>query len=101
MQAILYNEDSKGSSFDYVDIPDDLKSEAEWRSKLVEEVASNDEVLMDKYLNEEEIQYDELLGAIRSGCLNGHYIPTLCGSAFKNKGVQKLFDAVCDLLPSP
>jgi elongation factor G len=102
MQAILYNEDSKGSSFDYVDIPDDLVSLAdEWRSKLVEEVASNDEVLMDKYLNEEEIQYDELLGAIRSGCLNGHYIPTLCGSAFKNKGVQKLLDAVCDLLPSP
>jgi len=102
MKAILYNEDSKGSSFDYADIPDDLKNLAdEWRAKLIEEVASNDDMLMDKYLNEEEIQYDELMVAIRLGCLNGAYIPTLCGSAFKNKGVQRLLDAVCDLLPSP
>jgi elongation factor G len=102
MKAILYNEDSKGSSFDYTDIPDDLSNLAdEWRAKLIEEVASNDDMLMDKYLNEEEIQYDELMVAIRLGCLNGAYIPTLCGSAFKNKGVQRLLDGVCDLLPSP
>ncbi len=102
MKAILYNEDSKGSSFDYIDIPDDLNSLAdEWRAKLIEEVASNDDKLMDKYLNEEKIHYDELMVAIRSGCLSGAYIPTLCGSAFKNKGVQRLLDAVCDLLPSP
>ncbi len=102
MKAILYNEDSKGSSFDYTDIPDDLNNLAdEWRAKLIEEVASNDDMLMDKYLNEEEIQYDELMVAIRLGCLNGAYIPTLCGSAFKNKGVQRLLDGVCDLLPSP
>jgi elongation factor G len=102
MKAILYNEDSKGSSFDFVDIPDDLKALAdEWRSKLIEEVASHDDSLMDKYLNEEEFQHDELMNAIRNGCLDGSYIPTLCGSAFKNKGVQRLLDAVCDLLPSP
>jgi len=102
MKAILYNEDSKGSSFDYTDIPNDLNNLAnEWRAKLIEEVASNDDDLMDKYLNEDEIQYDELMVALRNGCLDGSYIPTLCGSAFKNKGVQRLLDAVCDLLPSP
>ena len=102
MKAILYNEDSKGSSFDYTDIPNDLNNLAnEWRAKLIEEVASNDDNLMDKYLNEDEIQYDELMVALRNGCLDGSYIPTLCGSAFKNKGVQRLLDAVCDLLPSP
>ena len=102
MKAILYNEDSKGSSFDYTDIPNDLNNLAnEWRAKLIEEVASNDDHLMDKYLNEEEIQHGELMIALRSGCLDGSYIPTLCGSAFKNKGVQRLLDAVCDLLPSP
>ena len=102
MKSILYNEDSKGSDFEYAEIPSDLAEVAnEWRSNLLEEVASNDEVLMEKYLNEEEISSDELLSAIRRGCLDNIYIPTLCGSAFKNKGVQRLLDAVCELLPSP
>jgi len=102
MKSILYNEDSKGSDFEYAEIPSDLAEVAnEWRNNLLEEVASNDEVLMEKYLNEEEISSDELLSAIRRGCLDNIYIPTLCGSAFKNKGVQRLLDAVCELLPSP
>tara|TARA_B110000046_G_scaffold27318_1_gene27672 strand:- start:49 stop:2097 length:2049 start_codon:yes stop_codon:yes gene_type:complete len=102
MKSILYNEDSKGSDFEYAEIPSDLADVAnEWRNNLLEEVASNDEVLMEKYLNEEEISSDELLSAIRRGCLDNIYIPTLCGSAFKNKGVQRLLDAVCELLPSP
>jgi elongation factor G len=102
MKSILYNEDSKGSDFEYAEIPSDLAEVAnEWRNNLLEEVASNDEVLMEKYLNEEEISTDELLSAIRRGCLDNTYIPTLCGSAFKNKGVQRLLDAVCELLPSP
>jgi elongation factor G len=102
MKAILYNEDSKGSSFEYSQIPSDLEGVAEkWRGVLLEEVAANDEYLMEKYLNDEEILPSELLVAIRKGCLGNVYIPTLCGSAFKNKGVQRLLDAVCDLLPSP
>ena len=102
MRAILYNEDSKGSSFEYSDIPVDLVDLAEkWRGVLLEEVAANDEGLTEKYLNDEEILPSELLAAIRVGCLENLYIPTLCGSAFKNKGVQRLLDAVCDLLPSP
>ena len=102
MKSILYNEDSKGSDFEYAEIPSDLADVAnEWRNNLLEEVASNDEVLMEKYLNEEEISSNELLSAIRRGCLDNIYIPTLCGSAFKNKGVQRLLDAVCELLPSP
>ena len=102
MKAILYNEDSKGSSFEYSQIPSDLEGIAEkWRGVLLEEVAANDEYLMEKYLNDEEILPSELLVAIRKGCLGNVYIPTLCGSAFKNKGVQRLLDAVCDLLPSP
>jgi elongation factor G len=102
MRAILYNEDSKGSSFEYSDIPADLIDLAEeWRGILLEEVAANDENLMEKYLNDEEMLPLEILTAIRAGCLENLYIPTLCGSAFKNKGVQRLLDAVCDLLPSP
>jgi len=102
MRAILYNEDVSGSSFEYSDIPADLIDLAEeWRGILFEEVAANDENLMEKYLNDEEILPAELLAAIRVGCLENLYIPTLCGSAFKNKGVQRLLDAVCDLLPSP
>ena len=102
MQAILYNEDVSGSSFEYSDIPADLIDLAEeWRGVLFEEVAANNENLMEKYLNDEEILPAELLAAIRVGCLENLYIPTLCGSAFKNKGVQRLLDAVCDLLPSP
>jgi len=102
MRAILYNEDVSGSSFEYSDIPADLIDLAEeWRGILFEEVAANNEDLMEKYLNDEEILPAELLAAIRVGCLENLYIPTLCGSAFKNKGVQRLLDAVCDLLPSP
>ena len=102
MQAILYNEDVSGSSFEYSDIPADLIDLAEeWRGILFEEVAANNENLMEKYLNDEVILPAELLAAIRVGCLENLYIPTLCGSAFKNKGVQRLLDAVCDLLPSP
>jgi elongation factor G len=102
MRAILYNEDSQGSSFEYSEIPADLVGLAEeWRGVLLEEVAANDEGLMEKYLNDEDLLPSEVIAAIRAGCLKSLYIPTLCGSAFKNKGVQRLLDAVCDLLPSP
>lgn len=102
MKAILYNESSLGAHFEIGEIPSDMLEEAEkWRHHLIEETASYDEHLLEKYLAEEEITVDELKAAIRKGCLDNTFVPTLCGSAFKNKGVQRLLDAVNDFLPSP
>ena len=102
MKAILYNESSLGAHFEIGDIPSDMLEEAEkWRHHLIEETASYEEDLLEKYLAEEEITQDELKTAIRKGCLDNTFVPTLCGSAFKNKGVQRLLDAVVDFLPSP
>ena len=102
MKAILYNESSLGAHFEIGDIPNDMVEEAEkWRHHLIEETASYDEHLLEKYLDEKEITQDELKAAIRKGCLDNTFVPTLCGSAFKNKGVQRLLDAVNDFLPSP
>ena len=102
MKAILYNESSLGAHFEIGDIPSDMLEEAEkWRHHLIEETASYDEDLLEKYLAEEEITVDELKAAIRKGCLDNTFVPTFCGSAFKNKGVQRLLDAVVDFLPSP
>ena len=102
MKSILYNESTMGTRFEYGEIPDDMKAVAEkWRHHLIEETASYDEQLMEKYLNDEEITVDEIKRAIRKGCLDNTFVPTLCGSAFKNKGVQRLLDAIVNLLPSP
>ena len=102
MKSILYNENSMGARFDLGDIPDDMLEDAKkWRHHLIEETATYDEMLMEKYLNDEVINADELRNAIRKGCLDNTFIPTFCGSAFKNKGVQRLLDAVVNLLPSP
>ena len=102
MKSILYNESTLGSRFEYGEIPADLQEEAEkWRHHLIEETATYDEHLMEKYLADEEITVAELKAAIRKGCLDNTFIPTLCGSAFKNKGVQRLLDAIINLLPSP
>ena len=101
MKAIMYAEDD-GQNFDVVDIPDELKDEAnKWREHLLEETASNDEALMEKYLEGDEITTDELMPAIRKSCVSGDIIPMLCGSAFKNKGVQSLLDYIIEFLPSP
>ena len=102
MKSILYNESTMGTRFDYSDIPSDMVEEAEkWRHHLIEETASYDDTLMDKYLNDQEISVQELRSAIRKGCIDNTFVPTLCGSAFKNKGVQRLLDSVVNLLPSP
>jgi elongation factor G len=102
MRAILYNESTLGSRFEYAEIPQDLLEEARrWRHHLIEETATYDEHLLEKYLADEEITVDELKVAIRKGCLDNTFVPALCGSAFKNKGVQRLLDAVVDFLPSP
>jgi len=102
MKSILYNETSLGSRFEYGEIPEDMKDEAgKWRHHLIEETATYDEHLMEKYLSDEEISVEELRAAIRKGCLDNTFVPTLCGSAFKNKGVQRLLDGIINLLPSP
>jgi len=101
MKAIIYNEDD-GTNFDTVDIPANMKELSDkWKSHLLEEVASSDEILMEKYLEGEEISLSELKKAVRTACISGGIVPLLCGSAFKNKGVQSLLDAVIDFLPSP
>ncbi len=102
MKAILYNESTLGSRFDIAEIPEDMHEEADkWRKNLIEETATYDEHLLEKYVAEEEISSNELKTAIRKGCLDNTFIPIFCGSAFKNKGVQRLLDAVVDFLPSP
>ena len=100
-EAILYKSDD-GSSFESGPIPDDLKEIAEkYRNILIEEVASYDEALLEKYLDGGEISIDEIKTNVRKATLDGTMIPALCGSAFKNKGVQGALDAVVDFLPSP
>jgi elongation factor G len=102
MKAITYNDETQGTTFDVHDIPRDLaKKAAEARHHLLENVAEFDEQLLDNYLHEKPYTADDLRRAIRKGTLQGAIHPVLCGSAFKNKGVQKLLDAVVEYLPSP
>ena len=102
MKTILYNETSMGAHYDLGEIPKDMEEIVkEYRHKLIEEVASYDDVLLEKYLEGEELDIAEIKVAIRKATLDGAMIPTLAGSAFKNKGVQRLLDAVVDYLPSP
>lgn len=102
MKAIVYNETTLGAHYDFIDIPDDMREAAdEARHNLVEECATYDEHLLEKYVAEEEITTNEIKSAIRAGCLDNAFIPAFCGSSFKNKGVQRLLDAVIDFLPSP
>ncbi len=100
-EAIVYTSED-GSQFEFIEIPDDMKEESDkWRHNLLEAVASYDEHLLEKYVNGEELLGDEIRVAIRKACIDGSMIPTLCGSAFKNKGIQRLLDGVIDYLPSP
>ncbi len=102
-QAIVWHDDNFGSTFDIVDIPDDLKDEAErLRGELIEAVAEYDENLLEKYFDDpDSITEDEVHNALRAATQDISIIPMICGSAFKNKGVQFLLDAVCRYLPSP
>src|ERR1700754_2382789 len=102
MKAIIWDEASQGTKFDYVDIPAELEaSAAEWREKLVESAAESTEELMNKYLESGELSEEEINQGIRSRTIAGEIQPMLCGTAFKNKGVQRMLDAVIDYLPSP
>jgi len=102
-RAIIFHDHTMGATFDVVDIPEDLKEEAkELRGKLIEEVAAYDENLLEKYMEDEDsITEDEVHAALRAAVMDMSIIPMVCGSAFKNKGVQFLLDAVCRYLPSP
>lgn len=102
MKAIVWNDESMGAKYDIEEIPAELMDKAqEYREKLLESVAEQDEVLMEKYLGGEELSVEEIKKGIKAGCLNMSLIPMLCGSSFKNKGVQTLLDAVVDFLPAP
>ena len=101
MNADIYKDDD-GTEFEVTDIPEEYREKAEeYREKLLEAVAEVDEDLMEKYLAGEEITKEELKAAIRKATINVDFYPVLCGSAFKNKGVQLMIDAVVDYLPSP
>ncbi|ARP88376.1 elongation factor G [Bordetella genomosp. 9] len=102
MKAIIWDDASQGTKFEYGDIPAELQATAEeWREKLVESAAESSEELMNKYLETGELTEDEINQGIRTRTIAGEIQPMLCGTAFKNKGVQRMLDAVIDYLPSP
>ncbi|WP_373813213.1 GTP-binding protein, partial [Neisseria dentiae] len=102
MKAIIWNEADKGTTFEYGDIPADLVATAEeWRQNMIEAAAEASEELMDKYLGGEELTEAEIVAALRERTLAGEIQPMLCGSAFKNKGVQRMLDDVVEFLPAP
>ena len=102
MKALIWLDEELGAKWDEVDIPDDMIDQAnEYREQMMETIATQDEALMDKYLDGEEVSEAEIKSAIRKGTLAFDFVPILCGSAFKNKGVQPMLDAVVDFLPSP
>ncbi|WP_059416023.1 elongation factor G [Cupriavidus basilensis] len=102
MKAIIWDEASQGVKFEYQDIPAELQATAEeWREKMVESAAEASEELMEKYLGGEELTRAEIVKALRDRTIACEIQPMLCGTAFKNKGVQRMLDAVIDFLPSP
>ena len=103
MKAILWHDETMGAEYDLEEIPADLQDECdEWRNKLLEAAAEYDEALMEKYFDDpNSITEDEVIAAIRKGCVSMACTPMVCGSSYKNKGVQPLLDYVCAFLPSP
>ncbi len=102
MKAIRYHVNDQGSTFEVVDIPDELAAQsAEYREKLHEAAAEVDDALMEKYLGGDSLSSDEIRRAIRKGCIAMKFVPVICGASFRNKGVQPLLDAIVDYLPSP
>ncbi len=102
MKARIFHEESNGMTWDDIPIPHDLqKLAAEYRTKMLEAVSDEDDSLLEKYLEGKEITPNEIISVLRRACLKTSIVPVLCGSSFKNKGVQMLLDAVVDFLPSP
>lgn len=102
MKAVVWEGEHLGAKFSYIDIPEELREQAEeYRQSMIETACEADESLMEKYFEGEELSEEEIKSAIRKGTINLMFNPVLCGTAFKNKGVQTLLNAVVDLLPSP
>jgi elongation factor G len=102
MRALLWQTEGKGDKYDIVAIPDHhLEAAREWRDRLIETISENDEEMMELYLEGTEPDVEQLIAAIRRATIAGGVTPVLCGSAFKNKGVQPMLDAIVDFLPSP
>jgi elongation factor G len=102
MRALLWQSDGKGDTYETVAVPDDhLEAVREWRDRLIETISENDEPMMELYLEGTEPTEEQLVAAIRRATIAGTVNPVLCGSAFKNKGVQPMLDAIVDYLPSP
>ena len=102
MKSIYWNEDEKGSNFSYDHIPSEIEELAlEWRERLLESAAEADEKLLEKYLTDGTLNPEDIISGLRERSINNEIVVTMCGSAFKNKGVQPLLDGVIDFLPSP
>ncbi|QQS16561.1 MAG: elongation factor G [Neisseriales bacterium] len=102
MKAIIWDEASHGMKFEYADVPVSILTTAQtWREKMIEAAAEANEMMMDKYLNGETLTEEEIIQGLRTRTIRCEIQPILCGSAFKNKGVQRVLDAVIELLPSP
>ncbi|HEX2896669.1 MAG TPA: elongation factor G [candidate division Zixibacteria bacterium] len=102
MKFRVFHEDSHGTTFEEVEVPEDMLETANhYREKLLEAVAEYDDHLLEQFLNDEELDPKQVMAAVRKATVNSHMVPVLCGSSFKNKGVQNLLDAVIDFLPSP
>ena len=102
MKAIIWDDETLGAKFHDEEIPEDMRDLAEeWHHKLIEEISEVDEDILNKYIEDEEITTEEIYKAIRKGTIELQFVPVLAGSAYKNKGVQPLLDAVVDFLPSP
>ncbi|WP_291318800.1 elongation factor G [Desulfonatronospira sp.] len=101
-KAYIFDDHSLGKKFDYIDIPEEYQEEAQkWRHHLVEAIAEEEEALLDKYLSGEELTPQEIMNGVRKASIALNICPVLCGSAFKNKGVQPLLDAIVQFMPSP
>jgi len=102
MKAVYWDGDDMGTTFELKEIPDDMQNIAnEWREKMVESAAESNEEIMDRYLEEGDLSEKDIIKGLRERTLNNEIVPCLCGSAFKNKGVQTMLDAVIDYLPAP
>ena len=101
-KAIMYHEETNGMTFDEVDIPESYKAETEkWRTNMFDSVSDLDDSVMEKYLAGEEVPVEDVKRVVRAAVIQNKIVPVICGSSFKNKGVQRLLDAVIDYLPSP
>ncbi|MBI90633.1 MAG: elongation factor G [Gammaproteobacteria bacterium] len=102
MKSIIWSEEDQGATFEYTDIPDDMRALSdEWRAQMIEAAAEANEEVMEKYLENEDLSELDIMKGIRERTLANEIVPVLCGSAFKNKGVQAVLDAVVDYMPAP